>query len=86
MTRLPTLLRMTMVTALLVGAVMAVGCTKYASPDDLKRLDEAKAAALSAEKELEQVRAERRKVEQELAAEQRELERVKADLDAVKAP
>lgn len=86
MVRLPTLLRTVMATALLAGALIAVGCTKYASPDDLKRLDEAQAAALSAEKELEQVRAERRKLEQDLAAKQRELEHAKADLDAVKAP
>ena len=72
--------------ALAAGLMLASGCTKYASPDDLKRLDDAQKAAISAEKELEKAKADRRTLEAEVSAKEKELEGVKAELEKVKAP
>lgn len=70
--------------AFLIVALSIGGCTKYASPDDLQRLEEARQAAMSAERELEGVRAERSKTESELAAKKAELETAKQELDRAK--
>jgi len=61
------------------------GCSKYASPDDMKKLKEAEQAAISAEKELSKTIAERQKLEQELAAKQQELKEAEAELEHVKS-
>jgi len=61
------------------------GCTKYASPDDLKTLDAASAAATSAENELAKTKLERQKTEKQLAAKQAELDAAKAEFEKVKA-
>jgi len=66
-------------------SLLAVGgCTKYASPDDLKKLDEANQAALSAEKQLDQTKSERMGLEKQLAAKQAELDSTKAEFEKVK--
>jgi len=75
-----------LVAAFSAGMMLSAGCTKYAGSDDLKRLEEAKQAAISAEKELEKARAERRQVEKELSDKQKELETVQADLAKVQQP
>lgn len=77
----------TVVLALLfaAGSMMSVGCTKYASPDDLQRLEEARKAAISAEKELDNKKDERMAVEQELADVKAELNTVQADWENVVA-
>lgn len=77
---------LTIVIAFAVGTMGTVGCTKYASPDDLQKLEEAKQAAVSAEKELTKVKADRKKVEQELAAQESELKTSKSDLKKVQEP
>jgi len=77
---------LTLVAAFTAGMLLSVGCTKYANPDDLKRLEEAKQAAISAEKELDKVRVEHKQVEKELADKQKELQAVQADLAKVQAP
>jgi len=75
---------------LLAGAVFCVsllavgGCTKYASPDDLKQLDIANTAAVSAEKTLDQTKAERQKLERKIPPKQAELDAAKAELEKVK--
>jgi len=80
--------RVTAVVVALVFAVtliMSVGCTKYASPDDLQRLEEARKAAVSAEKEIDKVKTERKQVEQDLANKEAELKAVQEELEYVKA-
>ena len=76
----------TLIFALATGLLVTTGCTKYASPDDLQKLETAKQAALSAEKELDKVKAEHKQVEKELAGKQKELQATKAELEKVKAP
>jgi len=76
--------RLVMGAAFCVCLMTVGGCTKYASPDDLKKLDETNRAAVSAERDLEQIKAERMKVERELAAKQKELEAAKAEFEKVK--
>jgi len=61
------------------------GCTKYASPDDLKTLNAAGAAATSAENELAKTKLERQNLEKQLTAKQAELDAAKAEYDRVKA-
>jgi len=68
-----------------LGLMLSAGCTKYASPDDLQQLEEARKAAISAEKELDRVKAERSDVAQELADKEAELKVVQEELDYVKA-
>ena len=77
----------TVVLALLfmAGLLMSVGCTKYASPDDLQRLEEARKAAIAAEKTLDDTKAERADVERELADKEAELKAVQVEFDYVKA-
>lgn len=70
--------------ALLFGLLISTGCTKYASPEDLQRLEEARKAALAADKELGRIQAERQDVESELAAKNVELEAAKEELELVK--
>ena len=79
--------RVTAVVVTLVFAaslIMSVGCTKYASPDDLQRLEEARKAAVSAEKEVDKVKAEHKQVEQDLAKKESELKAVQEELEYVK--
>ena len=66
------------------GMLLSVGCTKYASQDDLARLEEARKAAISAEKELDKTKVERKKVEGELADFEAELKTAQGELDYVK--
>ena len=79
--------RVTAVVVTLVFAaslIMSVGCTKYAGPDDLQRLEEARKAAVSAEKEIDKVKSERKQVEQDLAKKESELKAVQEELEYVK--
>ncbi len=77
----------TALVAALIASFMfgATGCTKYASPDDMKKLKEAEQAAISAEKEQSKIVAERKKMENELAAKQQELKEAQAELEHVKS-
>lgn len=62
-----------------------VGCTKYASTDDLQELERANRAASSAENKLKQLKAEESDVKQALLARQDSLEFVEDDLETIKA-
>jgi len=67
-----------------VGILLSVGCTKYASQDDLQRLEEARRAAISSEKELDKKKTERKTVERELADIEAELKTAQNELEYVK--
>ena len=67
-----------------VFAILLSGCTRYASEEQLKALEDAKNAALSAEKRVEELKAEKAKLEKEIAVKKQELEKLTRDRDAVK--
>ena len=67
-----------------ISLLMSVGCTKYASPDDLKKLDEANKAAVSAEADLDHAKADRMALEKKVAAKQADLDAAKAEFEKVK--
>jgi|GEM_PF-505766 len=63
--------------------VLGTGCTKYASDEDLKNLENQKQAALSAEQKVEQLKVEKEKLEQIKAEKEAKLQEVKAEQAAV---
>jgi hypothetical protein len=67
------------------GLLTFGGCTKYAGPDDLKKLDEADKAATLAEKDLAKAKAERRDLEKKLAVKETELAAAKAEAEKIKS-
>ena len=81
----PRRLSAVVVTVMFAASIfLSLGCTKYASQDDLQRLDEARKAAISAEKEVDKKKAERKNVERELADIEAELKTAQNELDYVK--
>jgi len=64
---------------------LITGCAKRPNDDELSKLEEAKMAALAAEKELETKKADRTNLEKELEKMQKELNDLKAERDEVKA-
>jgi chromosome segregation ATPase len=65
--------RILLVGLLVVGSGALVGCTKKPSNQDISKLEEARAAAESAERKLSELRQERMKLEQDLQSKQSEL-------------
>ncbi len=59
--------------------LLSIGCTRYAKEEQLRQLDETKAAALAAEKQLEDKKAERSQWERKVAQKEKELEAKKAE-------
>ena len=78
------LARAVIIAAFSVSLLAVGGCTKYASPDDLKKLDEANKAAVSAEKELNQVKAQRMDLEKQVSQKQADLDAAKAEVEKLK--
>ena len=70
--------------AFLVGSLGLTGCTKYANEEELKLLDETKAAALSAEEKVKELEAEKTNLERELQAKKAEHEKVKREKELVR--
>ena len=69
---------------LLLAGFSIVGCTKYATQEQLTNLDETKKAALAAEKQLEEKIAEREDWEKKVAQKEAELEEKKAEKEEIK--
>jgi septal ring factor EnvC (AmiA/AmiB activator) len=84
MTRTGRAIRTGFVCAFAAGILVLGGCTKYASPDDLKKLDAADKAAVSAERDVEKAKAERRGLEKQLSDKKSELAAAKTELEQVK--
>ena len=63
---------------------LITGCAKRPSKEELSKLEEAKQAALAAEKELDAKKAERAELERELDKKQKELNDIKTERDEVK--
>ena len=70
--------------SLIALTVMPAGCTKKPSQDELTRLEEAKAAAESAEKKLSDLRRERQQLEQTLSQKQGDLKSQETERDSIK--
>lgn len=70
-------------TAALLLVALGSGCTKYASEEDLQNLERQKQAALSAEKKVEQLKAEKSDLEKTVAQKEAELQKVEAEKVAV---
>jgi len=74
--------------ALAVTAIFflaTTGCTKYASPDDLQRLEASRQAVLSAEKERDQVNDQIRKMEKDIKAKDDSLQAVRNEYKLVQS-
>ncbi len=70
----------------LVGlALMAQGCTRHPSQDDVSRLEENRAAAESAEKKLGELKTERAQLETTLQDKQAELAKNEQERDELKS-
>jgi len=67
------------VVILIAVAFLSVGCTKYATKDQLKSLDDTQASALAAEKSLEDKKAERAEMEKKAAQKESELQAKKQE-------
>jgi septal ring factor EnvC (AmiA/AmiB activator) len=61
-----------------------VGCTKKPDSEDLAKLEEAKAAAESAERKLTELRSERMALEAQVQAKEMELQKIEAQRDDLK--
>lgn len=61
-----------------------IGCTKKPNTEELGKLEEAKAAAESAERKLSELRVERMKLEKELNESQGEVQNQQQELNEVK--
>jgi len=68
----------------MASLVVVTGCTRYASEEQLKQLEETKSAALSAEKKVEDLNTEKANLQKELEAKKKELEAVKEERETVK--
>ena len=70
---------------MVAGAFLFSGCTKRPSKEELGALDEACAAAKSAEQKLEELKQERMTLEDELSGKKAELSELESQRDAIKA-
>jgi len=76
--------RILLVGLILIGSGALVGCTKKPAKEDISKLEEARAAAESAERKLSELRQERMKLEQELQSKQSELNSNEQERDDLK--
>ena len=76
--------RIVLISLLVVGSGALVGCTKKPTNQDVSKLEEARAAAESAERKLSELRQERMRLEQELQNKQSELNANEKERDDLK--
>ena len=84
MTHLDKLVKIAIVLSLNISLLLVVGCTKYASQEDAAKLEEVRQAAVSAEKELDQVFQEAQQLEKDLSQKESELADAKTELENIK--
>lgn len=73
------------VIAVALGILLAAGCARKPSPEEMGKLDAARLSVEAAEKKLNELREERVKLEATLEAKKEELRRAEAERDSVKA-
>lgn len=64
--------------------LVGVGCTKYAKPEDLQRLEEARQSVRRAEQELDQLRREKSRLEAQVAEKEKALQEAQDQLEEIK--
>ncbi len=69
---------------LFVCALLFSSCTKKPSKEELSKLEEARSAALSAEKKLSELRTEREQLESQLDSKKKELKQIEDERDKIK--
>lgn len=69
---------------LCIAGLLAAGCTKYANEENLTQLENAKSAALSAEKVQQDKTAEKADLQRELDALRADLKKAESELENVK--
>ena len=67
-----------------LSSIFSIGCTRYANQNQLSALDQAKAAAESAERAVVDCEGEMDSLQKELAAKKKELDDVKAEKEKVR--
>jgi len=67
-----------------VSSLSITSCAWKPSEEEVKQLEETRAAALSAEQTLADKKAEKQELEAKVAAKKAELEKIKADKESVK--
>ena len=73
-----------MIAAVAAGGLMVSGCTKKPSQEEMTRLEDARSAAESAERKLDELRQERQTLEQQLTAKEGDLKGHEAERDSLK--
>ena len=73
-----------LILTLFLAGIFATGCTRYASQEQLRALEDACNAATAAEKRIEELKAEKAQLEREIAVKKQELEKLTIDRDAVR--
>lgn len=68
-----------MVASFAGSLLLATGCTRHPNEEQIKKMEETRAAALSAEQKVESTRQERQRLEGQLSAKKAELEKVKKE-------
>jgi septal ring factor EnvC (AmiA/AmiB activator) len=70
--------------AVVFALSIMTSCTQHPNEDEIRAMEEAKTAALEAEKELQTKKSERQKLEEQLRQKQAERDAAKRELEAVK--
>ena len=70
---------------ILLAVFMATGCTRYANEEQLQALNETKAAAISGEEKVADLKKEKAVLEAKLAEKQEELKKVQEEKKTVQA-
>ena len=83
MTKFMKVVSIAVLLAFMFGTLTITGCTKYANEEELRALDDQKAAALAAEKKVQDMESEKSNLERELQSKKAELDKVKKEKEAV---
>ena len=69
---------------LFIVGIMSTGCTRYASQEQLKALEDCNKANVEAEKKIAALKKEKAQLEQKISDKQSTLRKLEKDLNAVK--
>jgi septal ring factor EnvC (AmiA/AmiB activator) len=77
-------IKLVTVAVFLIGGLGFVGCTKYASDEELKQLSDKQAEVTSQEDNIRKLQAEKANLEKQVAEKNGKLKQCQADQEAVK--
>ncbi len=77
------LLRIVVVFVVIISFFIGVGCSKYASKEQMAQLETQKNAALAAEKKVADLERVKSDLQRQINEKEKELEKLKADLRAI---